>query len=327
MTEDQAHLYSQFAEQCWNMETPTVPMNDRFSFEEAGSSAPTADKSRRYGFTAEQLSLRSTVYRNDLLRDRSYVVSGAGSGMGRATAFLLSRLGAEVLLCGRDEAKLAGVAGDIARLLGHRPRCSTVNIREPEQVRHLMDEAFSTFGNVDGLINAAGGQFAQDAIDIKVKGWNAVIDTNLNGTWWMMQQAAQHWRDRGQGGCIVNVVASFGRGIPQLSHTAAARSAVAYLSKTVAVEWAPLGVRVNCIAPGTIETEGLNTYGPAFHDRIGKGNPMRTMGDAWDIAQAAIYLCSDAAKFITGEVLHVDGGMQMWGASYPLGIPEHLKDA
>ncbi|CAN5521607.1 SDR family oxidoreductase [soil metagenome] len=281
---------------------------------------------RRYGFTSEQLAARPTVYREDLLAGRSFIVSGGGSGMGRAMAFLLTRLGAAVMICGRDEAKLDKVAADVQRLTGKALRRRAMNIRDTAQVKALMDEAFDSFGNVDGLVNSAGGQFPQAAIDMSEKGWNAVIDTNLNGTWWMMQQAARQWRDRSTQGSIVNVIASFGRGIPQLAHTTAARSAVAYLSKTVAVEWAPLGVRVNCIAPGTIETEGINQYGPEFHARLGRGNPMRKMGDAWDIAEAAAFLCSDAAKFITGEILHVDGGMQMWGASYPLGVPDHLKD-
>lgn len=280
---------------------------------------------RRYGFTSDELAARRTVFRTDLLQGRRCIISGGGSGMGRAMAFLMTRLGAELLLCGRDEAKLARVADDVERLHGRRPLCRSINIREPDRVAALFDEAAECLGPVDALINSAGGQFAQDAMDISAKGWNAVIDTNLNGTWWMMQQAATAWRRTGRGGSIVNVVASFTRGIPQLAHTAAARAAVTYLSKSVAVEWAPLGIRVNCLAPGAIETEGLNGYGPAFESRRGKSNPMRAMGDAWDMAEAAVYLVSDAAKFVTGALMHVDGGMQMWGNTFPLGVPEHLR--
>jgi NAD(P)-dependent dehydrogenase (short-subunit alcohol dehydrogenase family) len=279
---------------------------------------------RRYGHSAEQLAGMPTVYRSDLLRDRAFVISGGGSGMGRATAFLMSRLGASVLICGRDEAKLKNVADDIERLVGKRPLARALNIREPERVASVMTEAFDTLGRVDGLVNSAGGQFPQHALEIKPKGWNAVVDTNLNGTWWMMQAAAREWQRRGRPGSIVNIVASFTRGLPHMAHTAAARAGVTYLSKTVAIEWAPLEIRVNCIAPGQIETEGLNQYDDAFKARLGRGSPMRRLGDAWDIAEAIVYLSGATGKFVTGELLHVDGGMQLWGNSFPLGIPEHL---
>lgn len=282
---------------------------------------------RTYGFTSEVLATMSSVFRDDLLAGRSYLISGGGSGMGRATAFLLTRLGARVMIAGRDEAKLASVAGDVKRLLGREVLLRPTNIRDPDAADATVGHAFQSFGSIDGLINSAGGQFAQNAIEFSRKGWNAVIDTNLNGTWWMMQAAAQRWRDRGAPGNVVNVVASFVRGIPQQAHTAAARAAVTYLSKSVAVEWAPLKIRVNCIAPGTIETEGLNNYGPGLASRLGKTNPMRTTGDAMDIAQAIVYLLADSGKFVTGELLQVDGGAQLWGNSFPLGVPEHLRDA
>ena len=102
--------------------------------------------------------------------------------------------------------------------------------------------------------------FPQAAIDFSPKGWNAVIETNLTGTWYMMQQAARHWRDAGRGGRIVNIVAVTSRGMPGVAHTSAARAGVVSLSKTVAIEWAPLGIQINCVAPGIIATEGMNVY-------------------------------------------------------------------
>lgn len=282
---------------------------------------------RVWGHQPEDLAVLPTVYRDDLFDGAAFVVSGGGSGMGRATAFLAARLGAEVLICGRDEARLAAAAADAKRLLGKEIAWRAMTIRDPEQVDALAEGAFARLGRVDHLVNSAGGQFPQAALDFSTKGWNAVVDTNLNGTWWMMQAFARRWRDRAEGGNVVNITAVVDRGIPQSAHTAAARAGVIHLSKSVAVEWAPLNIRVNCIGPGTIETEGLNNYPPELLDRLGKGNPMRTMGDTWDIAQAVAYLSAPSAKFVTGEYLHIDGGMQLWGTNWPLGVPEHFREA
>src|SRR5712664_3247480 len=135
-----------------------------------------------------------------------------------------------------------------------------VDIRDPDAVRALFDAIWKARGRVDSLINSAGGQFPQSAIDISVKGWNAVINTNLNGTWYMMQAAAQHWRDAGHPGSIVNIVVVTTHGLYGIAHSVAARSGVVGLSRSVAVEWAPLNIRVNCVAPGLIETEGWKVY-------------------------------------------------------------------
>jgi len=282
---------------------------------------------KRWGLDPDALAQLDTVYRPDLLKDQRFLISGAGSGMGRATAFLLTRLGARLMICGRNEERLRAVADDLQARYGVTVATRAMTIREPEQVDALMTDAFERLGGLDGLVNSAGGQFPQAALDFSPKGWNAVVDTNLNGTWYMMQAAARRWRDRGEAGSIVNIVATIDRGIPHSAHTAAARAGVVYLSKSVAVEWAPLNIRVNCLAPGTIETEGLNNYPPGFEQRLGKGNPMRRMGDTWDIAQGVTWLLAPSGKFVTGELLHVDGGMQLWGTNWPLGVPDYFREA
>jgi NAD(P)-dependent dehydrogenase (short-subunit alcohol dehydrogenase family) len=280
---------------------------------------------RRRGLSPEELSNVETVYRPDLLRGHNFLVSGGGSGMGRATAFLITRLGGQVTICGRNEGKLAAAASDIKRLLGREIHYKAMTIRDPAQVESLMAETFERYGSLDALVNSAGGQFPQQAIDFSVKGWNAVVDTNLNGTWWMMQAAARQWRDRNQPGSIVNIVTTFDRGTPQSAHTAAARAGVVYLSKSVAVEWAPLHIRVNCIAPGNTVTEGLDQYPDEYVERFAGGNPMQRAGDTLDLAQAVVYLSAASGKWITGAVLHVNGGMHLWGTNWPLGMPDHFK--
>ena len=192
-------------------------------------------------------------------------------------------------------------------------------------VTALFDAVHARFGRLDVLVNNAGGQFAQPAIEYSVKGWNAVIDTNLNGTWYMMQTAARYWQDSGGAGNIVNIVADVWRGMPGVAHTIAARAGVIYLSKTVAVEWAPLQIRVNCVAPGCCETSAFAYYPPEGTATYWQANPMLRPGDAMDIAESVVYLAAGSGKFITGEVITVDGGQQMWGDPWTTGRPAYFR--
>jgi len=275
--------------------------------------------------TDDELAAWPLSFRDDALAGQVCLVSGGGSGMGRAIAYVLTRLGATVVICGRSADKLEETAAGIDKHLGKRIETRAMTIREPEQVQALFTETWERFGRLDVLVNSAGGQYPQAAIDFSVKGWNAVIDTNLNGTWYMMQTAAQHWRDQQSAGSIVNIVAVVSRGMPQVAHTAAARAGVIYLSKTLSIEWAPLNIRVNCVAPGSIATDGLNVYPREAAEAFAISNPMKRLGDVMDIAQSVVYLSAPTGKFITGEVLAVDGGRQNWGEDWPGGIPDYFR--
>ena len=285
---------------------------------------PGAERGRRFGLSLEELGTRSTVYRDDLLAGQVVLVTGGGSGIGMATAFLAARLGAEVVICGRTSEKLEAVSEAIKRAIGREIMAVPMSIRDPELVEKTFSAVWERFGRLDCLVNNAGGQFPQDALDFTRKGWSAVIDLNLNGTWWMMQEAACRWRDQGQSGNIVNIVANVERGMPQAAHTCAARAGIIYLSKTVSTEWAPLSIRVNCVAPGTIETEGFSVYPPAAVERFHEANPMKRLGDGWDVAESVVFLAAPSGRFITGEVITVDGGMAQWGVVWPGGMPDYF---
>ncbi|WP_321390368.1 SDR family oxidoreductase [Emcibacter sp.] len=280
---------------------------------------------KKWGFSDEELASMETVYRDGLMKDQVVLISGGGSGIGRAMAFLFARLGAHVVVCGRREEKLLDAAKSIKEKIGVDVTCYPMTIRDPEMVDGLMDMIFDKFGRLDLVVNNGGGQFPQDAIDFSRKGWLAVIDTNLNGTWWMMQTAAQRWIERKQAGNIINIVAHVERGMPQAAHTCAARAGVIYLSKSVSTEWAPYTIRVNCVAPGSISTEGFAQYPPEATERFHLTNPMKRPGDAWDVAEAVVYMAAPSGKFITGEVLTIDGGMQHWGVVWPAGMPDYFK--
>ena len=278
-----------------------------------------------WGFTDTELATIATVFASDALKDQVVLISGGGSGLGKAMAYLFTRLGAKVMICGRTESKLIATAEGIHKHLGAEIGYLATNIRVPEEVSALMQATWDRFGALDVLVNNGGGQFPQAAIDFSVKGWNAVIDTNLNGTWYMMQAAARLWQDQNHAGNIVNIVATVQRGMPQVAHTCAARAGVIYLSKSLSTEWAPLKIRVNCVAPGCVETEGFNVYPPEGVATFKNSNPMLTLGDAFDIAQAVVYLAADSGKFVTGELINVDGGHQQWGEFWPGGKPDYFK--
>ena len=289
------------------------------------SPATQADGESPFGLTNAQLATMPTVYRDDLLAGKVMLVSGGSSGIGKATAFLAARLGAEVVICGRTNDKLDLVRDSIASATGRQIMTVPMSIREPDAVEAMLDAVWDRFGKLDCVVNNAGGQFPQDAIDFSRKGWMAVIDLNLNGSWWMMQEAAKRWCAKGETGGIINIVANVERGMPQAAHSCAARAGVIYLSKTLATEWAPHGIRVNCIAPGTIETEGFAIYPPDALARFHEANPMKRLGNGWDVAEGVVYLAADSGNFVTGEVITIDGGMAQWGVVWPGGMPDYFK--
>ena len=290
-----------------------------------GQQIDAEDKARpRFGFTNEELAAHPTVYRDDLMKDQTVIITGGGTGMGKAMAFLAARLGANVVLCGRTATKLEEAQAAIEQLVGRLPMVVPMSIRDPDQVEAMLDAVLDHYGRIDTLINNAGGQFPQNAIDFSRKGWLAVMDLNLNGTWWMMQETAKRWIAAGKPGNIVNIVATTERGMPQSAHCCAARSGVLYLSKTLSTEWAPHKIRVNCVAPGIVETEGFGVYPDDALKRFHLANPMKQRGDAWDIAESVIYLAAPSGKFITGEVITVDGGQNQWGVNWPAGIPDYF---
>lgn len=265
-----------------------------------------------------------TVYRPDLFAGKVALVSGGGSGIGRATALLFARLGARVVITGRTQEKLDRVVA-YARERGALITGIAANVREHEQVLALFERMEAEVGVPDYLVNSAGGQFPQPAIEFSPKGWNAVVSNNLNGTWYMMQRAAQRWRDLQRGGSIVNVIVVTERGMPGAAHTVAARAGIIGATRSVAVEWAPLNIRVNCVAPGLTASEGLSVYPPEAVAEFPRANPMKRPGTPLEIAESCIFLSASSGSFITGEVLTVDGGGKLWGELWLAGRPDYFR--
>lgn len=275
------------------------------------------------GLDDDQLATLPTVYGEGSYAGKTVLISGGAGGIGRATAWLLGRLGAKVIITGRKPEKLAEAAEAMtAHGLAVTHHC--VDIREPESIAELYGKV-SAEGGFDILINSAGGQFPQAAIDFSAKGWNTVINTNLNGSWYMMQNAARYWRDAGREGSIITMVVVTSHGLHGVAHTIAARAGVIALSRALAVEWAPLKIRVNCIAPGVVETPGWRVYDPKTLEAYPKSNPMMRNATTWEIAEACAYLAGPAAAYVTGEVLNVAGGAQLWGETWTIEKPDYFR--
>ena len=280
-----------------------------------------------YPETDEDLSAHKTIYAADILKDKVMLVTGGGSGIGRATAWLAMRLGASVVIAGRSEDKLARTVAEMKRLTRSNSMAYRVmDIRASDSVVNVIDSVHDSFGKLDILVNNAGGQFPQPAINFSEKGWRSVIDTNLNGTWNVMDCAAKKWQKTGAQGSIVNVVV-VDQGLHGIAHTVAARAGTIAFSEKVSVEWAPYGIRVNCVAPGTIKTEGWKVYPEQVRARYPQTNPMMRAGSPWEIAEAIIFIGGPGGSFINGETLVVDGGGRHWGEIWAGEKPEHFLEA
>lgn len=284
------------------------------------------DPYRSHSF--EELCRLPTAYRDDLFADRVVLITGGGGAIGTAMATLFGRLGASIVACGRTAETLDTLVDRLASI-DVAAHAVPMTIRDPEQVESLIATTWDRFGRLDVVVNNAGGQFAIPALDITPKGWHAVVETNLYGTWYVMQAAARRWvaeAERGQGttGNIVNISTIQGRAAVGIPHTAASRAGGVALTRSLAVEWAPYGIRVNSIAVGVIASEGLRNYPEEARASFGH-NPMRRLGDVWDVAQGAVYLAGPTGDFVTGTHLEITGGEHVWGEYWPLGKSDYFR--
>ena len=265
----------------------------------------------------------SSIFREGLFAGQTIVVSGGGTGIGRATARELAALGATVVIGSRDPRHVEPTRDEIVAA-GGQAEALICNIRDPDSVEAFFARATEQYGRVHGLVNNAGGQFLSPAEHISPKGWHAVVETNLTGTFYMTRAAFAHGM-RDHGGAIVNIVMENWRGFPGMAHSGAARAGVVNLTQTLALEWAQHAVRVNAVAPGLIDSSGLLRYSEEVRAQLGsiaREVPAGRLGTESEVAAAVIYLLSPAAAFISGATLRVDGA----GSLYRLqgyAIPEH----
>lgn len=262
-------------------------------------------------------TVRSRIFRDDLLSGRVIAVSGAGSGLGRETCLELARLGAKVVGCGRRAEPLAETAELAAGLPGSF-ESEPLDIRDDEAVDRFFDGIVERHGRLDTLINNAGGQFLSPAEAVSPKGFRTVIELNVTGTWLMTHAAATKAFIPQRAGKVLSITLSPHNGMPGMVHSGAARAAVENMMRTLSTEWARFGIRTCAIAAGQFATDTfVNKYPREIVDSIDRTIPLGRTGESEEIAWLLAFLASDAGDFHSGSVITVDGGRDNWFGPWP----------
>jgi citronellol/citronellal dehydrogenase len=259
----------------------------------------------------------SSIFVPGLLEGQVCVVSGAGTGLGKATALELARLGATVIGCGRRAEPLSETVAQIEGAAG-AAEAHAMDIRDDDAVDALFAGVLERHGRVDLLVNNAGGQFLSPAEAISPKGFRTVIELNVTGTWLMTHAAATKAFIPQRSGKVVSITISPHNGMPGMVHSGAARAAVENMMRTLSIEWARFNVKLCAIAAGQFDTETLRTkYPPPVVENVHRTVPLQRLGTEAEMAWMVAYLASPAGDFVSGAVLTLDGARDNWFGAWP----------
>jgi citronellol/citronellal dehydrogenase len=258
----------------------------------------------------------SQIFAPEILDGRAALVTGGGTGLGRATALELARCGASVTIAGRREDVLEQAAEEIAQLTGAAVHAVAGDVREADDARRLIATAVERMGALDALVNNAGGQFFSPAELIAAKGWRAVWRLNVDGML-NMAEAAHELALGVRGGTIVNVTLSPHHGMPGMAHSGAARATVEALTRELAARWAATGVTVTAVAAGTYDTEVMVKYPAAVRAGMSRSVPLQRLGRPEEHAWLVALLCSPLGAALNGSTITLDGARDNWFGPWP----------
>ena len=256
------------------------------------------------------------IFKEGIYKDKVVLVTGGGSGIGKELTQKYLQLGATVYIASRKEDRLQEACTELQQY--GKCHYAVCDIREIETIKELAKKIKTEQGHLDVLINNAGGQFPMMAESLEKKGWDAVINNNLNGTWYMTQTMANQFFIPQKSGNILNIIVNIYRGFPGMIHTGAARAGIDNMTKTLAVEWSKYHINVNAVAPGLIYSTGFKQYPKELTDGIAAKVPMKRLGSTGEVADLVLFLTSDAASYITGETIYIDGGWRLYGDVFEL---------
>lgn len=245
------------------------------------------------------------------------LVTGGGTGIGRATALAFARTGASVVICGRRPEPLEAVLAELEAVAAAPCLAKPCDVREADQVASLLDAVVAGFDRIDVVVNNAGGQFPAPAEEITAKGWHAVHRLTVDAAWEVTREVATRSMIPRRGGLVVFVGFSPRRGIPGFVHASAARAALENLAAGLAMEWSRYGIRSVCVVPGNIDTEALAAYGAEELEAAGRQVPLGRLGTPDEVASVIAFLASDGGAYVSGTSVVVDGGLDAWGQGEP----------
>jgi len=253
------------------------------------------------------MTKRPSPFRADLLDGKVALVTGGATGLGLEIARVMGSHGARVAICSRKEANLQAAVA-VLREAGIEATYGVCDVRRTDEVTAVMKDVLRTFGQLDIVVNNAAGNFPARVSDLSPNGFKAVVDIDLLGTFNVSKAAYDLWLCD-HGGAVVNISAAIQyRGMALQAHVVSAKAGVDALSRTCAIEWGPHGVRVNVVAPGAMSgTEGVKRIAGDDQHRTSQ-NPLGRSGLTTEVAEAVLFLASDAASYVTGATLVVDGG-------------------
>jgi NAD(P)-dependent dehydrogenase (short-subunit alcohol dehydrogenase family) len=251
---------------------------------------------------------------------RCAFVTGGGTGLGLAVSTRMGRLGARIVCASRSPEHHSEILRR-GEEHGFDVMARAMDVREPAQIKEVVREAAERFGRIDVLVNNAAGNFVRPSLLLAPKGFATVIDIALNGVFYVTREVAKQMRDGG--GTIVNVSAPYAStGKPGVVHSACAKAGVEAMTRTLAAEWASLGIRVNAVSPGPFESKGAAERlwpSPEMEESVRRQIPLGRFGTAEEVAELVCFLASPLSAWITGSVFVVDGG---WSLPLPLVDPE-----
>jgi citronellol/citronellal dehydrogenase len=259
------------------------------------------------------VSAASSVFAADSLEGRVALVTGGGTGLGRAAARELHGCGAHVAIAGRRAEVLEAAAGEIGE------RCLPIpgDVREPAEAERIVDAVVERLGRLDVLVNNAGGQYFAPAEAIEPKGWRAVFRLNLGGTANMARAAAERAMVAGGGGTILNVTLSPHHGLPGMAHSSAARAAVEGLTRELSQRWRGAGVRVVAVAAGHFDTEAIQKYPEPVRASVARTVPLQRLGRDEEHAWLIALLATPLGRALDGSTVTLDGGRDNWFGPWP----------
>ncbi|MDP6339893.1 MAG: 2,4-dienoyl-CoA reductase [Candidatus Marinimicrobia bacterium] len=257
------------------------------------------------------------MFESGLLKDKTIIITGGGTGLGKSMATRFAELGANLVITSRRQ-KVINETAEELRQHGVKVLAITCDVRDPDQVQNMVDQTVNEFGKIDILLNNAAGNFISPTEDLSPNGFKTVVDIVLNGTFFCTQAAGKVMREN-KGGVILNIVTTYAwTGSGYVVPSACAKAGVLAMTRSLAVEWAKYGIRTVAIAPGPFPTKGawsrLAPPGLGIQKKMKERIPLKRVGEHIELANLASYLVSDQAGYINGEVVTIDGGEWLKGA-------------